>query len=80
MVVKLNKWGHSLGLRIPKDIAEALGLDAGSAVEVIRTATGMLIVPRGPELTLDFLLEGMDEANQHDDQIDTILPEENWSK
>ena len=78
MVVKLNKWGHSLGLRIPKDIADALGLESGSTVEITRTASGVLITPREPELTLDFLLEGMDESNQHDDQIDTILPEEDW--
>jgi antitoxin MazE len=78
MVVKLNKWGHSLGIRIPKDIAEAFGLEPGSTVEVTQTETGVLLTPRKPALTLAYLLEGMEEAQQHEDQIDTLLPEEDW--
>jgi antitoxin MazE len=34
MRVKLAKWGNSLGVRIPKAVAEAIGLKAGMEIEV----------------------------------------------
>ena len=34
MATKIQKWGNSLGVRIPKALAEQLGLTAGTRVEV----------------------------------------------
>lgn len=34
MRVKIAEWGNSLGLRVPKAVADQLGLRAGSEVEV----------------------------------------------
>lgn len=33
--MKVAKWGNSLAVRIPKDVAEALGLSEGSEVEIV---------------------------------------------
>jgi antitoxin MazE len=33
--VKVAKWGNSLAVRIPKDVAEALGLSEGSEVKLV---------------------------------------------
>jgi antitoxin MazE len=35
MKVKIAKWGNSLGVRLPKDAAEAAGLAAGAEVDVM---------------------------------------------
>lgn len=35
MKAKIAKWGNSLGLRLPKAAAEAVGLTEGSEVEVV---------------------------------------------
>jgi antitoxin MazE len=35
MTVKIARWGNSLGVRLPKDAAEAAGLAAGAEVDVI---------------------------------------------
>lgn len=31
---RLNRWGHSVGLRLPKSVLEAAGLTASSAVSI----------------------------------------------
>lgn len=33
--MKVAKWGNSLAIRIPKDVAEALDLREGSEIEVV---------------------------------------------
>ncbi len=35
MLVKVAKWGNSLAIRIPKDVAEALDLQEGSEIEIV---------------------------------------------
>jgi antitoxin MazE len=34
MVIQIKKWGNSLGLRIPRDIARTMGLEEGSEVSL----------------------------------------------
>jgi antitoxin MazE len=34
MGVKVSEWGNSLGIRIPKDVVDALGLKKGDEIEV----------------------------------------------
>jgi antitoxin component of MazEF toxin-antitoxin module len=34
MSTRLNRWGHSIGLRLPKSVLEAAGLTAHSAVSI----------------------------------------------
>jgi antitoxin MazE len=59
MQVQVAKWGNSLGLRIPKDIARRAGLRAGACVEVEAEGERIVISPARPRYVLSQLLEGM---------------------
>ena len=56
MIVSVSKWGNSLGVRIPKEVASQLGLRNGSPVDVVAEKGRILISPRRPRFTLDELL------------------------
>lgn len=43
-LTKICKWGNSLGLRLPKEIASAAGLVSGSLVRVRLLDSGALLV------------------------------------
>lgn len=53
----VRRWGNSLALRIPRDIAAALGLDESTEVELDARDGKLVVVPkRVPEYSLDDLL------------------------
>jgi antitoxin MazE len=54
--MKVAKWGNSLAIRIPKDVAEALGLRAGSEVDLVPLAPGVGLSRR---LTREEAIEGL---------------------
>jgi antitoxin MazE len=54
--MKIAKWGNSLAVRIPKDVAEALGLAEGDEVELVPLAPGIGISRR---LTREEAIEGL---------------------
>jgi antitoxin MazE len=56
MVVSVTKWGNSLGVRIPKDIANQVGLQSGSPVDVVAEGNRIVISPRRPRYTLEEIL------------------------
>ena len=66
MRARVQKWGNSLALRIPKSVADHTGLEQGTEVE-IRLEDGRFIVsavPR-PAFTLDELVAGVTPSNRH---------------
>lgn len=74
MQTRVQKWGNSLGVRVPRGLAEEVGLGAGT--EVILTARdGELVVkPAVPaRLRLDDLLAQVSAENIHS-SIDTGMP------
>ena len=66
MLTRVQKWGNSLGVRIPRGLAEEVGLVAGTEVS-LRSKDGQLVVkPALPtRLSLDDLLAGVSESNIH---------------
>lgn len=68
MLTKIQKWGNSLGLRIPKSFAEQTGVKAGSTVD-ISIDNGRLVVRsvRARPYRLEDLLSGVKKANLHDE-------------
>lgn len=46
MLVNLSKWGNSLGVRIPREIAQRLGVSEGSRLEVTEEAGRIVMVPQ----------------------------------
>ena len=59
MQVALARWGNSLGLRIPKDIATRLGLREGERVEIETDGDRIVIMPGRRRYALSDLLQGM---------------------
>jgi antitoxin MazE len=64
--VLLTKWGNSLGLRVPRDIAARLGLSEGARVDIEASDDGRIIVTRSRRrFTLDELLADMTPDREH---------------
>ena len=59
MHVQVARWGNSLGLRIPKDIANRVGLREGARVDVEAQGDRIIISPARPRYVLAELLQGM---------------------
>ena len=66
METRVQKWGNSLALRIPKAFAAELGLEADAAVD-ISVEDGQLILrpQRSSEVKLSSLLKGENKKNLH---------------
>jgi antitoxin MazE len=41
--VKVSQWGHSLGFRIPRGVADSLNIQAGDILELSPAEEGVLI-------------------------------------
>jgi len=71
MKTRVQKWGNSLALRIPKSFAEEVGLRRETPVEVALADGKLVITPvTAPELTLKQLLAGITKENLHH-EVDT---------
>jgi len=68
MRMKVQKWGDSLAVRIPKALAEAAGLEVSSEVE-LRVENGCLKIypPRAPRHTLEALVAQITPENRHEE-------------
>ena len=65
MEARIAKWGNSLGLRIPKDIAGKLGLAEGVSVEIEAEGQRVVISRARPRYRLEDLLTGMTPKAMH---------------
>ncbi len=69
--VQIAKWGNSLGLRVPKDIAAQAGLTEGSRVDVEARADGSVVIRKAQRrYTLEELVAGMTPDKAHPPLID----------
>ena len=61
MRVLVSRWGNSLGVRIPKEIAELLALAEGTGMEIRAEGDRVILSPIRvrPRYRLDELLVGM---------------------
>ena len=74
METKIQKWGNSLGLRIPKSFAEEAGVDAGSMVDLSVEDGDLVVRPlRSPRYELKDLLRAVTSKNVHD-EVETGEP------
>jgi antitoxin MazE len=66
MKTRVQKWGNSLALRIPKSFAAEAGLGEGAPVE-LSVVDGTLVIRPLPQepLTLEELLRGVTDQNLH---------------
>ena len=74
MITKIQRWGNSLGLRIPKAFAVEAQVEAGSTVDISVANGGLFVRPvRRRRYTLSELLRGVTPRNMHD-PIETGRP------
>ena len=73
MRTKIQKWGNSLAVRIPKPFAEDTGLAAGSDVNVVVREGSVVVTPIRSKSSLSALLRRVTETNRHD-EIETGEP------
>lgn len=71
MKARVQKWGNSLALRIPKPLAAEMGLGEDSAIEMAVVDGRLIVEPAAPTApTLDELLAGVTDENRHR-EVDT---------
>lgn len=68
MSVKIQKWGNSLGVRIPKTVIEKVNLSENSEVEIESKDGTIVIIPAKKEYSLDSLLEQITKNNLHSEE------------
>ncbi len=68
MSVKIQKWGNSLGVRIPKTVIDKVNLSENSVVEIESKNGTIVIFPAKKEYSLDVLLEQITKSNLHTDE------------
>jgi antitoxin MazE len=66
MRTKVQKWGNSLALRIPKSFAAEVGLDEEAAVDLTLVEGKLVVTPLAVnEYTLEELLAQVTDENIH---------------
>ena len=74
MQAKIQKWGNSLAIRIPKSFALDINLKQDELVDLSVDESKIIITPiGGGEYSLEELLKGVSENNLHG-EIDTGGP------
>jgi antitoxin MazE len=90
MKVKIAKWGNSLAVRLPKRLADDLGLRPGAVVDVNQDGSRLAIeiAPKAkfPRYRLEDLLAEMDRLGPKNEPkfeewgiLPSEWPEEDWS-
>ena len=66
MKTRIQKWGNSLALRIPKSFAIETGLDQDTMVDVALVDGKLIVTPvLTPSVTLQQLLADITDENRH---------------
>jgi len=78
MTVAIKKWGNSLALRIPKDIAQTLHIENNSTLE-LNIKDGALVIEPQTKTLLEGLVSRINADNLHT-EIDTgkAVGHEEW--
>ncbi len=65
MRTRVQRWGNSLGIRIPKAVAEEVGLRPDVSVDIAWTGRVITLTPVFEAPSLDDLLAGITPDNLH---------------
>jgi antitoxin MazE len=69
MRTRVQKWGNSLAMRIPKSFADEVGLEKDSSVELSLQDGKLVVSPvAAPGPSLSELLAGVTDANIHQEE------------
>lgn len=78
MKVIIKKWGNSLGLRIPRLLADQMGIAQNSVVEIGIVKGHIEIKPVKKEPTLEELMVDVNEENIHTKILHDAKGNETW--
>lgn len=80
MYSQVQRWGNSLGVRIPKLLAQRLNLHSGSQIEVTLDDSNRHLVITKTESELDLLLNQINVSNLHSEDFvdDRSSGSESW--
>jgi antitoxin MazE len=71
MAVTVAKWGNSLAVRIPRELAQAIEVSEGSAVELAVVDGTLVITPQKPKrYSLEELVANITPENRHEAVFD----------
>jgi len=65
MTTKVQKWGNSLAVRIPKEYAKSLNWSDGSIVGFEKVDDKIVITAKRPIYTLEDMVKGITKKNRH---------------
>jgi len=75
MITKVQKWGNSLGVRIPKSVAHEAQVEEGMKVDIREEDNRLVIAPvENPQYSLDALIRRVSPSNLHK-EIDFGAPQ-----
>ena len=83
MLVQLNEWGNSLGIRIPKKYRDVLRLSKGSNVELLLKDNSIVVSPvkesslferMADDVDLDEMVNRITTENRHVDSWRDDIP------
>ena len=67
MQARIQRWGNSLALRLPKSVAQQIDVSEGDGVELQVSRGGLLVRPARRKYLLSELVEGITKANRHNE-------------
>jgi antitoxin MazE len=70
MVTKVQKWGNSLGIRIPKFYAQKVKIESGSTIDIEIEDEKLIIKPGRHSYKLKDLVSKINNKNIHS-EVDT---------
>jgi antitoxin MazE len=76
MEIELRKWGNSIGLRIPSKIAQSLGVDENSVVEVSQAGDKLIISKKSTLPTLDEMLASIPDEFEYPEDVTDFIDSE----
>lgn len=78
MSAKIQKWGNSLGIRIPKAVIEKMNLSENSEVEIEHKNGAIIIFPTKRQFSIDDLINQISKENIHHEEDVKIEGNEVW--
>lgn len=70
METKVQKWGNSLAIRIPKSYAKDIDINQGSLIDISKESDRIILKPKRKREKLSDLLSQITKDNLHE-EIDT---------
>jgi antitoxin MazE len=69
MEVPIHRWGNTVGVQIPQDVADSFGIDEHSIVELTKAGDTLVIRKKRSVAASDELLDSIPEDFEYPDDV-----------